>query len=166
MVRLRMLVVIHDMRRQGLTISAIAAKLQEPIVSCGTATSQYGAIAAIAGRQDCVFQMRDVYRKRRDLAVEFLKARNACSCIPRGAFYLMVDISASGLDGEAFAIELLESRRIGVAPGQTFGPGSRDYVRISMASSEEDILCGLGAICEMLETRERQIGQTGYPAFR
>ena len=138
--------------RASEAIIELGAKLQEPLVSCGTAISQYGALAAITGPQDCVFEMRDAYRRRRDLAVEFLKSRNACSYVPKGAFYLMVDVSASGLDGEAFAYELLETRRIGVAPGATFGPGSTNYVRVSLASSDDDVLRGLEAICAMLRS--------------
>ena len=147
----------------------VAAKLQEPLVSCGTAISQHGALAAITGPQTCVHEMRDAYRRRRDLAVAFLEARNARSYTPRGAFYLMVDVASSGLDGEAFAMELLETRRIAVAPGPTFGPGSKQYVRISLASPENDILAGLKAIHDMLPatTKERsRIGSDLQPSQR
>ena len=44
----------------------IAMKRQEPLVSCGTSISQHGALAAITGPQDCVAEMRDAYRRRRD----------------------------------------------------------------------------------------------------
>ena len=131
-------------------VIAMAAKLQEALVSCGTAISQYGALAAIEGPQDCVRAVRDVYRRRRDLAIDYVRSRDAHSCTPRGAFYLMIDVSASGLDGQEFAMELLRARRVAVAPGPTFGPGSKQYVRISLASSEEDILQGLDAIHGML----------------
>ncbi len=129
----------------------IAMKRQEPLVSCGTSISQHGALAAITGPQDCVAEMRDAYRRRRDLAVEFLRTRNNFTYRPRGAFYLMVDVSGSGLDGEAFALELLETRRVGVAPGKTVGPDSGNYIRVSLASSEEEILHGPEAVCGMLE---------------
>ena len=131
-------------------IIEIGAKLQEPLVSCGVAISQHGALAAIEGPQDCVRQMRDAYRKRRDLAVAYLRERNAYSYTPRGAFYLMIDISASGLDGEAFALELLDHYNVAVAPGPTFGPASSGFVRISLASSEGDIATGLKAICDLM----------------
>ena len=128
----------------------VGAKLQEALVSCGTAISQYGALAAIEGPQDCVRAMRDVYRRRRDIAIKYLKERNAYSYTPRGAFYLMVDVSGSGLDGQEFAMTLLGTRGVAVAPGPTFGPGSKHFVRVSLASSDEDIVQGLDAIYAML----------------
>ena len=136
-------------------IAALVTKLQEPIVSCGAAISQYGALAAITGPQECVFGMRDAYRRRRDLAVDALKARNAHTYTPRGAFYLMIDISASELDGHAFALKLLEEKRVSVAPGPTFGRVSHDSVRVSLASSEDDIKAGISAIFELTSGLER-----------
>ena len=131
-------------------IISTGAKIQEPMVSCGTAISQYGALAAITGSQACVATMRRAYRQRRDVAIRYLASRDAFSYSPRGAFYLMVDVSSSGLDGDAFAVELLERKRVAVAPGPTFGPSSRDYVRVSLAAAADDILTGLAAICDML----------------
>jgi len=95
--------------RASEEVIEVAAKLQEALVSCGTAISQYGALAAIEGPQDCVRAMRDVYRRRRDLAIDYVRSRDAHSYTPRGAFYLMIDVSASGLDGQEFAMELLRT---------------------------------------------------------
>ncbi len=131
-------------------IVRVLTKLQQPIISCGVAISQYGALAAITGPQDCVEEMRSAYRRRRDLAVALLKERGAYAYTPRGAFYIMVDITRSGMDGKAFALKLLQERHVAVAPGPTFGPGSGDFVRISLASSDEDIATGLNAICDLL----------------
>lgn len=130
-------------------IAKLVEKLQQPFVSCGVAISQYGALAAITGPQDCVAAMRQAYRRRRDLAVEALKARNAHTYTPRGAFYVLIDVSASGLDGHAFALKLLDQKRVSVAPGPTFGEVTRDYVRVSLASSEADIETGINAIFEL-----------------
>jgi aspartate/methionine/tyrosine aminotransferase len=43
--------------------------------------------------------------------------------IPGGAFYLPVDITTSGLSSREFALELLNSKRVGVAPGIAFDTG-------------------------------------------
>lgn len=131
-------------------IIATVAKLQEPTIACGVAISQYGALAALTGPQDCVWQMRDEYRRRRDLAIAFLRKKNAYSYTPRGAFYLLIDVSRSGMNGEEFALELLQESRVAVAPGPTFGPASNQFIRISLASSEADIMAGLEAICDLL----------------
>ena len=78
--------------------------------------------AAVTGPQECVSDMREAYRRRRDLAIRYLRERAAFSYFPQGAFYLMVDVSYSGSDGEKFAPDLLEKRGVAVAPGPTFGP--------------------------------------------
>lgn len=131
-------------------IIEVGARIQEPLVSCGVAASQYGALEAIQGPQDCVAQMRNAYKRRRDLALALLKENNAYSYTPRGAFYLMIDVSASGMDGDQFADHLLQHGGVAVAPGPTFGPLSTPYVRISLASSDADISTGVSAICELI----------------
>jgi aspartate aminotransferase len=78
-------------------IAKVVSKLQEPIVACGVATSQFGALADITGPQECVSEMRDAYKRRRDIAVEILKKNNAHTYTPMGAFYLMIDVTSSAL---------------------------------------------------------------------
>ena len=50
------------------------SKVPEVEVSCPTAPAQWAAVAALSGPQDCVREMRDAYRTRRDLAVAALRA--------------------------------------------------------------------------------------------
>ena len=65
-----------------------------------------------------------------------------------------VDVAHGPLiDGEAFALELLDHYNVAVAPGPTFGPASSGFVRISLASSEGDIAIGLKAICDLIYAR-------------
>ena len=52
-----------------------------------------------------------------------------------------------------FALELLKEKKVAVAPGNTFGEMCRDHIRISIASSEENIREGLGRICAMIQER-------------
>jgi aspartate/methionine/tyrosine aminotransferase len=134
----------------------VAAKLQEPFVSCGTAFSQFGAVAALDGPQDCVREMRDAYWRRRDVALGVLRQRGLYRYTPGGAFYVMVDISAAAMDSRDFAVELLKEKRVAVAPGGTFGRLGAQSVRVSVASSDEDVLEGVRRICDFIsERRER-----------
>ena len=83
--------------------------------------------------------MREQYRMRRDF---FVKALNDCglSChLPSGAFYAFADITASGLDSESFASELLKRQRVAVVPGTAFGSGGKGFVRCSYATSIEEL---------------------------
>ncbi len=129
------------------------AKLQEALVSCGTAASQAAALAALEGPQDCVREMRDVYRQRRDLACDELTRHGLGFWRPHGAFYLLIDIAPSGMDGREFALKLIDEKNVAVAPGPTFGQVSRSFIRISLASSEDNIKTGIERIAEMVNDR-------------
>ena len=135
----------------------VGAKLQEPFVSCGTGFSQMAAAAALDGPQDCVGLMREAYRRRRDIALEVLRERGLYRYTPGGAFYVLVDISAAGMDSRDFAVRLLEEKRVAVAPGSTFGRLSAAAVRVSVASRDEDVKEGLHRICDFIEERRRAI---------
>ncbi len=129
----------------------LGAKLQEPTTGCGVAFSQLAAVDALEGPQDCVREMCEAYKRRRDIACDVLRDRGLYQYTPRGAFYLLVDVSASGMDGRAFALRLIEKKKVAVAPGDTFGRLCRDHIRISLASSEENIREGLVRICSMIQ---------------
>lgn len=127
------------------------AKLQEALVSCGTASSQSAALAALEGPQDCVAAMRNTYRRRRDLACDELTHHGLKFWRPYGAFYLLIDIEPTGLDGHQFALRLIEEKDVAVAPGPTFGAVSKNYIRISLASSEHNIKTGIERIAELFK---------------
>ena len=129
----------------------LAAKLQEPFVSCGTGFSQLASAEALDGPQETVAQMREAYRRRRDIALEVLRAHDLYRYTPGGAIYLMIDIAASGMDSHDFAVRLLEEKRVAVAPGKTFGKMCADHVRISIAAEDDHIRRGVTAICELVK---------------
>ena len=124
----------------------VLAKLQQPVLENICSVAQKAAEAALTGPQDCVGTMRDRYRARRDLAVGIMRAAGRDVHPPQGAFYLMVDVGTD--DTYGFCLDLLERRRVAVAPGETFGPGGRRLVRVALCASEEAIRTGLERILE------------------
>jgi aspartate/methionine/tyrosine aminotransferase len=124
------------------------AKVLESNSSCVSTISQVAAEAAIAGPQDCVTEMVTAYRRRRDLVVELLREAGLFISEPMGAFYCMADISPSGLDSREFVFKFLRERKVSVAPGSAFGEVARGAVRISLASSDEDLREGVGRLAE------------------
>lgn len=134
----------------GLTESVITA--QEPITSCVNAPAQKAAVAALTGPQDAVEEMRSSYRERRDLVCGLLEAEGIPCVRPAGAFYLMADVSGSGLDDLAFARRLVSERGVAVVPGAAFGPGGGAYVRISLASAADLLLEGVTRLAEAVNT--------------
>ncbi len=134
----------------------VAAKLQEPFVSCGTAFSQWAAVAALEGPQDCVAEMCAAYRRRRDIALDVLRERGLYRYTPGGAFYVMVDIADTGMDSRDFAVDLLREKKVAVAPGSTFGRLSAQAVRVSVASRDEDVREGVLRICDFIAERKER----------
>lgn len=112
---------------------------------------QRAAAAALSGPQDCVAAMRDAYHRRRDLVVRLLKEYGRYLYTPHGAFYTLIDVTnPRGTQGQGrqFALDLLHERNVAVAAGSNFGSVAENYVRISMAASEEEIERGVREICE------------------
>ncbi len=115
---------------------------------------QRAAAAALTGPQDCVDVMRQGYRHRRDLAVALLKDLGRYVYTPHGAFYALIDVSSKRGEsrrGREFALDLLRQRNVAVAPGSSFGSVSEEYVRISLAASDEEIERGVREICLFAE---------------
>lgn len=132
-------------------VSAIITKLQEPLVSCPSSISQKAGFAALSGSKEKVEEMRQTYKRRRDLAVSILKDYGLYEYTPGGAFYIMVNVSALGEDSREVAKRILKEHKVAVAPGTAFGVSMRNYVRVSLAASEENIRTGLERICRAIQ---------------
>ena len=125
-------------------LAATAAKLQEPMIACVNAPAQHAALAALEGPQDFVALMRRTYHERRDAAAAQLDRAGVGYLLPRGAFYLWIDVrDRCGGDVKAWSLELLRQRHVAVAPGTTFGARGEGWVRVSLATETEDLLEGL-----------------------
>jgi aspartate aminotransferase len=116
------------------------AKAQEPVVGNASSVSQKGAEAALLGPQDCVAEMRDAYRERRDTVCDRLDAEGVAFVRPRGAFYLMVSV---GEDSWSFARRLLEEHGVAVVPGEAFGASGKTSVRVSLCIDPEVLAAGV-----------------------
>ena len=87
------------------------------------------------------------------LAVDVLRERGLYRYTPGGAFYVLVDISATGMDSHAVAFELIRDKRVAVAPGISFGKLSAGQVRVSVASKDADVREGVRRICDFVAER-------------
>lgn len=115
---------------------------------------QRAAAAALTGPQECVVEMREAYRRRRDLAISLLKDYGRYIYTPHGAFYTLIDLSSR--KGEAhhshqFTLDLLHERNVTVASGSGFGSVAQANVRLSLAASEEEIERGVREICQFAD---------------
>jgi aspartate aminotransferase len=113
-------------------------RIHQSVQACASSISQAAAIAAITGPQDCVSQMRDEFKRRRDIIADGLSSMGIDLVMPRGAFYVFPQVG----DGDAVAAKLVKAGVITV-PGSAFGPGGKKHIRISYASSEDSIRAAL-----------------------
>jgi aspartate/methionine/tyrosine aminotransferase len=137
-------------------IAGLMTKIQEPMISCVASPIQKAAEAALTGPQDCIKEMRDSYRERRDAVIELLKEEGYYVYTPQGAFYIMVDISDSGLNSRDFALRLLHEAKVAVAPGTAFGNLGSHFVRISMATEKKQLLEGIRRLCEFVKAEAKK----------
>ena len=109
-------------------------------VSCTPPFIQQAAIEALTGPQESTAQMVAEFRRRRDLIVDGLNRIPGISCvIPRGAFYVFPNVKNLGMDCNKFADYLLKDHGVAVLPGTHFGEYGDGYLRLSYATSQENI---------------------------
>ena len=109
-------------------------KVHQYIQACACSISQKAALTAIAGPQDCVASMRDEFRFRRDMLVKGFLELGVDLVKPQGAFYLFPKVG----NGDAVASRLAKAGVIAV-PGSAFGPGGKEHIRLSYASSRKNL---------------------------
>lgn len=120
-------------------VVAAANAIQSHATSNVCSITQKAAVAALTGPQQCVTDMLDEYRRRRDRIWALLTKDPRLVCArPEGAFYLFVDVSAllspDGLrTSSEFCQALLEDKHVVVTAGEAFdAPG---FFRLSYAAS-------------------------------
>lgn len=101
-------------------------------------------------------QVAAPFRRRRALARDILNRQNAVGLVPaQGAMYLMLDIRATGLDGEGFAHALLDAHNIAVMPGESFGQAATGHVRVAMTIHDDAFSQALQTLCEFAAQHAR-----------
>jgi aspartate aminotransferase len=123
-------------------------KVLESNTSGPSTIAQKAAEAALDGPQECVTEMVAAYAHRRDLAVDLLEEAGLLVSVPKGAFYIMADVSRTGMNARDLALRLVAERGVSVAPGTAFGKVGAGAVRISLASSDEDLREGIARLAE------------------
>jgi aspartate aminotransferase len=139
-------------------LATILTGMQEPIVSCVNTPTQMAALAALNGPQLVVGEMRDAYKERRDELLEVLDRGDLPSSRPSGAFYVWTDVSAAGMPSMDLARSLIETEHVAVAPGSAFGELGEGYVRLSLASSKEDLLEGASRLVQFVHRQGEALG--------
>lgn len=108
--------------------------------SCTNVASQRAGIAALTGPWDEVDRFRSAFDQRRSLVVNGLNAIPGVTCVnPHGAFYAFPNISSFGMSSDDFAGKLLDEFGVATVSGTSFGDAGEGYIRLSYATSEQNI---------------------------
>jgi aspartate/methionine/tyrosine aminotransferase len=137
-----------------LGFGVFPASLVEPVtrlainaVSCTSAFSQYGALAALEGPWEPVTDMVAEFRRRRDVIVAGLNGIPGISCVsPAGAFYAFCNITGTGLTAADLESRLLHEAGVAALAGTAFGPQGEGFLRLSYANSVSNIQTALAGI--------------------
>jgi len=109
-------------------------------VSCTATFIQHAGIEGLTGPQDSIASMVAEFKKRRDLIVDGLNAIPGISCRrPKGAFYVFPNIKKLGIDSSQLANYLLNEAGVAALSGTDFGKYGEGYLRLSYATSMENI---------------------------
>ena len=134
-------------------IIAAMTKLQENVAACAPLPSQYAGIEALSGREDYSKNMVDIFTERRNVLYNGLKGLPKIKCsLPEATFYMMVDISETGMNSLDFALALLKNARVAVVPGIAYGKNCDKYVRIAFTLDKSRIEEGVKRIKSFVET--------------
>ena len=127
----------------GLFPPALAPHAVRLVINSNTCTASFvqeAGIAALRGPQDVVEAMVARFRTRRDAIVARLARIPGVRCHePAGAFYAFPDVRALPLSAAALADRLLQEEAVALLDGAGFGPGGAGYLRLSFASSLENL---------------------------
>ncbi|MDP2927249.1 MAG: aminotransferase class I/II-fold pyridoxal phosphate-dependent enzyme [Candidatus Omnitrophota bacterium] len=134
-------------------IIAGMTKIHQYTIMCVSITSQMAAAEALVSGKKYVEQMKREYNRRRQFIVAELNSLGLKCLLPQGAFYVFPCIKSTGLSSMEFSRKLLEEEKVAVVPGTAFGSCAEGYIRISYASSMDNLK-------EALVRMKRFLGKT------
>ena len=134
-------------------IIAAMTKIHQYTIMCVPITSQMAAAEALVNARRSVEQMKREYNRRREFMVAELNLLGLKCPKPQGAFYLFPSIKNTGLSSMDFSRKLLAEEKVAVVPGTAFGPNAEGYIRISYASSLDNLKEALVRLKRFLEKR-------------
>lgn len=127
---------------------------------CPSTLAQHAALACFSpGSLALCEQRRESFATRRKQVLDGLAGiALPVPVVPDGAFYVYIDVEATGLDAAAFCKRALEDQHVALTPGRDFGPCTADtHVRLSYAASREQLAEGivrLGRLMQQLGARQ------------
>lgn len=105
---------------------------------------------ALSQNFDTADRMRENYRRRVAAVESALAGSNLIKpMLPEGGMFILLDVAATGLNGEDFAWELLHGEKVAVMPGTSFGQQAAGFLRISLTVPEDVLTTAVGRISDL-----------------
>ena len=127
---------------------------------------QIAAITALEGPQNCVREIAELYRKRRDVLCEGLTAAGWPVAKPKGTMFVWAPIPEQykHLGSLEFCKKLLEDAKVAVAPGIGFGSYGDDHVRFGLIENEHRTRQAVRGIRDMIRKDQKKGAVQGVEA--
>ncbi|ORX22830.1 aromatic amino acid aminotransferase [Thermoanaerobacterium sp. PSU-2] len=126
-------------------------KIHQYDVTSASTQSQYAGLEALRNGDDDVKFMREKYDERRRFLYASLIDMGFKCFEPKGAFYIFPSIKETGLTSLEFAKKLLYEAKVAAVPGSAFGEHGEGYIRMSYATSMENLKEAVKRIREFMK---------------
>lgn len=105
---------------------------------------------ALSQHFDTADVMRENYRRRATIVEKAFAGSNLVKPMPpEGGMFVLLDVTATGLNGEEFAWELLREEKVAVMPGTSFGDQAAGFLRISLTVPDDVVATAMDRIADL-----------------
>ncbi len=112
---------------------------------------QQAALVALEHKSTIVADMREIYRRRRDIVYERLSQVRRLRCLlPEAGMFVMIDVTGTGLDAHQFSWELFRAQRVSLLDASAFGETANGYVRLGLVVDDRRLIEACERIAEFV----------------
>ncbi|MFT4037580.1 MAG: pyridoxal phosphate-dependent aminotransferase [Thermomicrobiales bacterium] len=128
-------------------------KVHSHSATCATSFVQEAGVVALTGPQEFIGEMVEAWDRRRRNVAAGLSAVNGITCpLVEGAFYAFADIRGTGMTSTEAADLILREAHVALTPGNAFGASGEGHLRLSFATSDEELAKAVERIGALLGT--------------
>jgi len=126
--------------------------VHDALVNCAPVISQYAALEALQVREEILVKNEIIYTHHRALMQEYLdNLQDYMSYIvPKGSYFFFprLLIKQNAVD---FCLQLVKEEYVAVVPGNDFGPGGGNHIRLCFGRKKEDIIRGMEGLTRYIK---------------
>ncbi|MFM0279593.1 pyridoxal phosphate-dependent aminotransferase [Paraburkholderia sediminicola] len=112
---------------------------------------QQAVLVALEHKSTIVADMREIYRRRRDIVYERLSQVRRLRCLlPEAGMFVMIDVTGTGLDAHQFSWELFRAQRVSLLDASAFGETANGYVRLGLVVDDRRLIEACERIAEFV----------------